>query len=281
MFAIDSHHHVWDPAKNNLSWMGEEHAPINKVFTADDLEPLLKAAGVSHTVLVQTWSSVEETVSFLQLAEKTGFIAGVVGWIDLAAEAGVQLDQLKVLPGAKYLKGIRHQVHDEADPNWLMRTDVQKALSKIAERGLVYDLLIRPRELAAAAACVEAQPELRFVIDHIAKPRIAAGWDQEWEVGIAQLAQNKDRVWIKLSGMVTEADWANWSASDITPYIDHVIDLFGADRIMMGSDWPVCTLAAEYGTTLDLVRSAIANLSAEDQEKVLRTSAIKAYKLNC
>ena len=280
MFAIDSHHHIWDPSRGDFTWMGAEHEPINKVFSVEDLAPLLTSAQVSHTILVQTWSSLEETKTFLDLAGKTDFIAGVVGWIDLTKDAVAQLDRLKQHPAAKYLKGIRHQVHDEADPNWLLRADVQASLLEIARRGLVYDLLIRPRELAASATCVERQPDLKFVIDHIAKPRIADGWDADWEEGIARLAVFKDRVWIKLSGLVTEADWANWSADDIVPYINHVINLFGADRVMTGSDWPVCTLAADYGSTLDLVRAAIAGRPAREQEQILRTSAIEAYSLN-
>jgi len=279
MLAIDSHHHIWNPSEGDFSWMGDEHEPINKIFAVEDLAPLLQSSRVSHTVLVQTWSSLEETEAFLDLAVATSFIAGVVGWIDLTKDARPQLDRLQAHPGSTYLKGIRHQVHDEADPRWLLRSDVQASLAEISRRGLVYDLLIRPRELAAAAECAKRQPDLRFVIDHIAKPRIAEGWDTDWENGLNSLAGLRERVWIKLSGLVTEADWRDWKTSDIRPYIDHVIDLFGANRVMTGSDWPVCTLAADYRTTMDLVREEISRRPEADQECILRSSAIAAYNL--
>jgi L-fuconolactonase len=279
MLAIDSHHHLWNPFVGDFSWMTKAHAPINRQFTQDDLAPLLVEAKVSHTVLVQTWSSLEETEEFLNVAGATEFIAGVVGWMDLTEDVHGQIDRLMKHPDVSYLKAVRHQVHDEDDANWLMRPDVQQGLQVLEINGLAYDLLIRPREIPAAIACVMARPDMKFIVDHIAKPNIRDGWDVDWADQIAQLAKHRSHVWIKLSGMVTEADWAHWTPEDIRPYVAHVISLFGSDRVMVGSDWPVCTLASNYARTMDLVRECIADLPETDQSNILRDNAINVYDL--
>lgn len=280
-YTIDSHHHFWDPSQGDYSWMTPDHAPINRIFVPDDFRPSLAAAGVSRTVLVQTWSSIEETARFLTLANSTDFIAGIVGWVDLtASDVDEQLDALLGRPEGKWLVGIRHQVHDEPDARWLLRDDVRRGLAAVQERDLVYDLLIRPREMDAALATVEAFPGLRFVIDHIAKPEMKAGGFAPWAEKLRRFAGHRSHVWCKLSGMVTEADWATWHPADITPYIDEVIDVFGAERCMFGSDWPVCLLAASYERTVSLVRDAIAGLSPDNQLAIMSGSATAAYKLD-
>lgn len=278
---IDSHHHFWDPSQGDYSWMGPQHAPINRVFAPDDFRPSLAAAGIGKTILVQTWSSFEETERFLALADNTDFIVGVVGWVDLTApDVAEKLDALLARPDGQWLVGIRHQVHDEDDANWLLRDDVKRGLHAVEERGLVYDLLIRPRELDAALQTVAAFPGLRFVVDHIAKPEIAANGFDVWAKNFNAFSAHRDHVWCKLSGMVTEADWAQWQPSDIAPYINEVIRVFGPDRCMFGSDWPVCLLAASYVQTVDLVRNALDTLSNEDRNAILSNSAIEAYRLN-
>lgn len=281
LYTIDAHHHFWDPSHGDYSWMTAAHAPINRVFTPDGLKPSLTAAGVAKTVLVQTWSNFEETEQFLAAAAANDFIAGVVGWVDLTAtDVGNQLDVLLKRPDGKWLVGIRHQVHDEPNANWLLRADVKRGLAAVQERDLAYDLLIRPRELDAALETVAAFPELRFVIDHIAKPNIKSKGFEAWAAKLRAFRDHRSHVWCKLSGMVTEADWSGWRTEDITPYISEVIDIFGAQRCMFGSDWPVCLLATSYEETVELVRIAIVGLSETDRQAVLSGSAISAYKLN-
>jgi L-fuconolactonase len=278
--AIDSHHHFWDPDRGDYPWMVGPVLPIRQVFAPDDMRPLLAPAGMQKTILVQTWSSYAESQEFLALAEATDFIAGVVAWVDLtAADVADRLDGLLAGPGGKWLVGIRHQVHDEADPRWLCQPDVRRGLMAVQAQGLVYDLLIRPREMEAALDTVRALPDLRFVIDHIAKPEIAKDGFVRWARLMKPFGAEAN-VWCKLSGMVTEADWATWAPDQITPYIEEVLNIFGPKRCMMGTDWPVSLLASDYQRTVDLVRDAIAGLDEESQRAVLWTSAAEAYRLN-
>lgn len=277
--AIDAHHHFWDPDRGDYPWMAGRVLPIRRIFTPDDLRPLLEPAGVKKTILVQTWSSLDESRQFLALAHSTDFIAGVVAWVDLAAaNVGDVLDGLLAGTGGKWLVGIRHQVHDEADPRWLCHRDVQRGLQAVQARGLAYDLLIRPREMPAALETVRALPGLRFVIDHIAKPKIAKNGFEDWAGLIGQFGA-EPHVWCKLSGMVTEADWGSWKAAQIAPYIAEVLRIFGPHRVMMGTDWPVSLLASDYQGTVDLVRNAIADLDETDQRAVLWDTAAHAYRL--
>ena len=277
--AIDSHHHFRDPNRGDYPWMVGPVLPIRRVYTPDDMRPLLAPAGVRKTILLQTWSSYAESQEFLALAEATDFIAGVVAWVDLeAADVAERLDELLAGPGGKWLVGIRHQVHDEADPRWLFRPEVRRGLMAVQARGVVYDLLIRPREMVAALATVRALPDLRFVIDHIAKPEIAKDDFLRWSK-LMQPFGNAANVWCKLSGMVTEAHWATWTPEQITPYIDEVLRIFGPERCMMGTDWPVSLLASDYKRTVDLMRDAIAGLDEEGQRAVLWRAATEAYRL--
>lgn len=278
--AIDAHHHFWDPEKGDYPWMTGPVLPIRRVFAPDDMRPLLGPVGVAKTILVQTWSSLDESYAFLALADETDFIAGVVAWADLTSpHVGAHLDALLAAKGGKWLVGIRHQVHDEPDAQWLCRADVRRGLAEVGARGLVYDLLIRPRELPAALETVRALPGLRFVIDHIAKPEIATGGFAPW-AALMQPFGAEANVWCKLSGMVTEADWATWTAADIAPYIAECLRVFGPSRCLMGSDWPVSLLAADYQRTVRLVRNAIAQLPDADQRAILWESAATAYHLN-
>ncbi len=277
--AIDAHHHFWDPDRGDYPWMIGPVTPIRRIFTPEDLRPLLAPAGVEKTILVQTWSSFDESHAFLDLAEATDFIAGVVAWVDLTApHVGAQLDALMAAKGGKWLVGVRHQVHDEPDPRWLCRPEVRRSLVEVAARGLVYDLLIRLREIPAALETVRALPKLRFVIDHIAKPDIARNGFAAWS-NLMQPFGAEANVWCKLSGMVTEADWAKWTPAQIAPYIAEVLRIFGPGRCMMGSDWPVSLLAADYGSTISLVRDAIADLPEADQRAILRDTAADVYHL--
>ena len=273
---IDAHHHFWKLDRYDYPWMGPELRPIHRDFGPADLQPLLAKHRIDRSVLVQTISSLDETKWFVSLARSHPFIAGVVGWVDLKdPRVGNTLDELVALPG---LVGIRHQVHDEPDVNWLLRPDVRRGLNELAKRGLPYDLLIRPPHLAASLQIARALPSLRFVVDHIAKPRIAQrGWE-DWAGGIAELAKCPN-VWCKLSGMITEADWAIWQPASIKPYLDHVLAAFGPDRVLFGSDWPVCLLAGSYDRVVAALETGVVHLSAAEREKVFGGNAVQFYQL--
>lgn len=273
--VVDAHHHLWDPAHRDYPWMGDELAAIRRRFDAGDLRPLLDANRIDRTVLIQTVSSLEETSEFLQAAEENEFIAGVVGWVDLTDPSVANtLAGLKQSEGGSFLVGIRHQVHDEPDPEWLLREDVQRGIGAVGEAGLVYDLLVRTRELPAALETVKRHVGMRFVIDHAAKPRIAAGaWDEAWEKALAPLADHAN-VTCKLSGLVTEADWKAWSPRQLEPYVNRILGWFGPERCMFGSDWPVCLVAASYGGVVEAIRSL-----AGDDADVFGGTATRVYAL--
>ncbi|HEV3102910.1 MAG TPA: amidohydrolase family protein [Candidatus Dormibacteraeota bacterium] len=279
--VVDSHHHFWDPSRRDYPWMGDELAAIRQRFGPEEFAPLLATAGVDRTIVVQTISSLDETREFLATANVTDFISGVVGWVDLTAPSvGETLAELRAVVGGNLLVGIRHQVHDEPDPRWLLRDDVRRGIAAVGEAGLVYDLLVKARELPAAVALVKEFPSMTFVLDHIGKPRIATGpRDEEWEKAMAPLARCPN-VYCKLSGMVTEADWTNWSAADLMPYVSRVLDWYGPDRCMFGSDWPVCLLAADYQRVIDTLELTIEDLNPNARAGVLGQNAERAYGLS-
>ncbi|MFF0163533.1 amidohydrolase family protein [Streptomyces sp. NPDC005263] len=273
--TVDAHHHVWDLSVRDQDWI-EEHSPLRRDFTMADLGPEADAAGVDRTVLVQTVTVAEETPEFLALAAGHELIAGVVGWTDLTRpDVADELARLRELPGGQYLKGIRHQVQGEPDPQWLLRADVRRGLTAVADAGLVYDLLVLPHQLPACVEVAAGLPQLTFVLDHLGKPPIASGALEPWAGDIRALAALPNTV-CKLSGMVTEADAASWTVDDLRPYAEVVVDAFGPDRLMFGSDWPVCTLAATYGDVLD----AAATLTGPaDRTRVFETTATRVYGL--
>jgi L-fucono-1,5-lactonase len=276
---VDAHHHLWDPARADYPWLTDELAPIRRVYTTDDLVPLLAAAGIDSTVLVQTRARVDETREFLATAAATPFIRGVVGWVDLTdPRIGHVLAELRNGIGGDRLVGIRHQVHDEPDPAWLLRSDVGRGLRAVADAGLTYDLLVRPRELRAAFEVTERYPDLQFVIDHLAKPAIRDGVRQPWADLISPFGE-LDNVWCKVSGMVTEADWTSWRPADLEPYVGHVLEVFGPGRLIFGSDWPVCLLAASYQRVADTARAVLGTLTATESEAVFGGNAVEVYRL--
>lgn len=261
--VIDSHHHVWDPSRRAYPWLTDPK--IAKPFGVDDLRPLLDANGVDATVLVQTVSDLDETREFLDLAARTDFIAGVVGWVDLTDPGVAQtLAELKSGEYGHSLVGVRHQVHDEADEAWLLREDVQHGLGAVAESGLTYDLLVRPRELPAALTVAQDFPHLRFVIDHLAKPPIASGELEPWASLMHEFA-GLENVACKLSGLVTEAG-PDWTVDDLRPYVRQAVEIFGPNRLMFGSDWPVCLVAADYGTVLRTLREILGEMELQAVE---------------
>jgi L-fuconolactonase len=276
--VIDAHHHFWDPARASYPWMTDALAPVRRRFGPEDLEPLLAPNGVDRTVLVQTRSSVDETREFLATAALHEFIAGVVGWVDLTADVPKQIAALRAEPGGTKLVGIRHQVHDEADPAWLGRKDVRRGIAALGKADLAYDILVRTRELPAAVALVKALPDMRFVIDHIAKPPIASGASSDWAAHLKPLAAFPN-VFVKLSGMVTEADWRRWTVRDIAPYVQRVLEWFGAERCVFGSDWPVCLVAASYARVIDVCGQAIGDIAMAEREGIFGGNAAVLYQL--
>jgi len=279
MSKVDAHHHVWDLTVREQSWMvGPELDPIRRNFSLEDLAPLAVAADVSATVLVQTVGLVEETVEFLEIAASNDLVAGVVGWVDLTADdIGDVLDGLLARPDGSYLKAIRHQVHDEPDVDWLLRPDVQRGLAAVASAGLAYDLLTKTPHLPAAIQTARNLPQLTFVVDHISKPVIGESLSP-WADQLRELAALPN-VTCKLSGMVTEAPWTTWKLSDLQPYADVVLESFGPDRVMFGSDWPVCLLAATYAEVVETAQTLTAALSLAEQEAVFATTATRTYRL--
>jgi L-fuconolactonase len=277
---IDAHHHLWDLSRRPQPWMDGPWAdPIARTVTPADLVPHLDAHGIDATVVVQASSSYDETRELLALAGASGRIAGVVGWADLTDPGlpGV-LAALAACPGGDRLVGLRHQVQDEADPDWLGRADVRRGLAAAAAAGLVYDLLVTPRELPAAITAVRELPGVRFVLDHAAKPPVAHGEREPWAGRLAELAAlpNAD---CKLSGLVTEADWAGWKPEQLLPYARHVLDVFGPERVLFGSDWPVCELAATYAEVVTLAERATAGLTEGERASVFGANAARAYGL--
>ncbi|WP_411144158.1 amidohydrolase family protein [Streptomyces sp. x-80] len=272
---IDAHHHLWDLTRRDQPWLdGAWAAPIRRSYALPDLAPHLAAHAVDGTVLVQSSASYAETADLLAVAAGDGPVRGVVGWADLTDPglAGV----LAALPAG--LVGVRHQVQDEPDPDWLTRPDVLRGLGAVAGAGLVYDLLVTPRELPAALAAVRALPELAFVLDHAAKPAVARGDWQPWAAGIADLARLPN-VSCKLSGLVTEADWAAWRPRQLLPYARHVLDAFGPERVLFGSDWPVCTLAAGYADVVALAEAATGHLTPAERSAVFGGTAGRVYRV--
>lgn len=277
--TVDAHQHFWDPGRAEYPWMTDDLALIRRRFGPEDLRPLLVERGVDLTVLVQTRSSLEETREFLSLAAETDFVAGVVGWVDLTdSSVGRTLRALQSSAAGAKLVGVRHQVHDEPDPGWLLRDDVRRGLRAVGDAGLAYDLLVRPRELPAALQTAGDFPEMRFVIDHVAKPPIRGGDDRTWSAAMAT-AGLLDNVYCKLSGMITEADWASWQPEVLVPYVRRVVEWFGVDRLMFGSDWPVCLLAGSYGRVMDALLYCLGDLPAQAQAKIFGTNAIGFYRL--
>jgi L-fuconolactonase len=273
--VIDAHHHVWDLAVRDQPWLsGPDMAAIRRTFTVDDLRPAARAAGVGATVLVQTVTVAGETPEMLALAAADPLVAAVVGWTDLTSPAVAdELARLAGGPGGGLLAGIRHQVQSEPDPDWLRRPDVIRGLRAVAEAGLAYDLVIVPRQLPAATYAAAAVPGLTLVLDHAGKPE--AGGDLSWWTAAVRELAARPNAMCKLSGLATgEGDAEGRAAAEVAGV---VLGAFGAERVMFGSDWPVCLLASDYAGVMGLARSLTAGLSAAEQAAVFGATAARAY----
>lgn len=281
---VDAHHHLWDPDRREYSWMdGEGLRPIRRRYDVDDLRTVARANGVDATVLVQTVGDFDESVEFCAAAaESDGLIAGVVGWVDLTLGDAVveQLARVRAGRGGERLVGIRHQVQDEADRDWLSRPDVTAGIRTVGEAGLVFDLLVLRDQLESAARLVGHLDGVTFVVDHAAKPPLVAGETAmaDWTAGLAALA-TQPNVMCKLSGLATEADWSSWTADTLRPAVDHVLGCFGPERVMFGSDWPVCELAGSYGRIVAAAQELTASLSADEQADIFGRTARRVYGL--
>jgi len=271
---IDSHQHFWRYRPETHPWISDRMEALKRDFLPADLAPLLSAEGFSGCVAVQASQSLEETRFLLDLAREHPFVKAVVGWVDLVSP---DLDaQLETFAASPALRGVRHIAQDEPDDRYLARDDVARGISRLARYGLSYDILVFARQLPAAVALARRLPDQPFVVDHIAKPEIKAGRTDGWVDGIRQLAA-LPHVSCKLSGLVTEADWEGWKPEDLRPYLEIVLDAFGPARLMIGSDWPVCLLAAEYPRVIGLVRDFIAPLSKSERAAILGGAAARFY----
>jgi L-fuconolactonase len=273
---VDSHQHFWQVGRFDYPWMSSDLGVLYRDYSPSDLEPILAANDVAKTVLVQASNTVAESRWLLELADQYPFIAGVVGWIDLMNPNCA--DQLEELVAHPKFKGVRHLVESEPQDDWLAQPSVLRGLKQLALRQLSYDLLVHPRHLKHVHTAAEHCSDLRLVIDHLAKPPIARGEFSEWSKQFRPLA-DVTNIHCKLSGLVTEANWNSWTTDDLRPYIDFALDSFGPDRLMFGSDHPVCLLAASYERVLDSFQEVLRDLDDGQRTKIFRDNALEFYRL--
>lgn len=272
---IDSHHHLWKYSAAEYGWISPQMRAIRRDFLPEQLETLMHHFDIEGTVAVQARQTLEETSWLLGLSGKHALIRGVVGWVPLTEGVGVK-GHLERFAGSRKLRGVRHVIHDEADPRFILRDDFNAGVGALMEFGLRYDILIFERHLPAAIEFVDRHPKQVFILDHVAKPRIKGRILSPWDGNMRELARRQN-VYCKLSGMVTEADHQRWSPETLQPYIDVALETFGPQRLMYGSDWPVLLLAGTYERWFRTVRKAIAKLSKTEQERIMGGTAAEAY----
>jgi L-fuconolactonase len=282
--AVDAHHHLWTPSDPGQEWLADPAlAAIRRPFDLRDLHEAVLAgvAGrpVTATVLVQSVARTDESERLLATAAADDLVAAVVGWVDLTGDVPAQLERLQAGFGGRMLRGVRHLVQDEPDPRWLLREDVVAGLRALANADLPYDVLVRPPQLPAAVELARRLPELRLVLDHAGKPDLASGDLEDWSRDVRALARS-EQVVCKVSGLVTEADHKRWSLADLRPAWDTVLDAFGPRRLLFGSDWPVCLLAASWERWAVTVAELLAPLSPHEVDAMLRTTATATYLLD-
>jgi len=275
---VDAHHHLWDLAVRDQPWTSGL-PPLRRSFALDDLRPALSRGGVTGTVLVMTVTVAEETPEMLDLAAAEPLIKGVVGWVPLdSASVADQLAALQARPGGDALVGIRHQVQEEPDPDWLGRPAVRRGLAAVGAAGLAYDLLVTADQLPAAIAAVRALPDVRFVLDHAGNPPADPAAAAVWRRDVTELARSGNVV-VKLSGLVTRGYPGPVPAPEYRSWARTLLDAFGPDRIMYGSDWPVCLLSATYDDVLSAAQAVTAGLSPAEQRAVFAETAVRSYRL--
>jgi L-fuconolactonase len=273
---VDAHQHFWRYNEREYDWIDESMTALRRDFLPADLKPELEGSGFQGCVAVQARQKLEETRWLLELAERAPFIFGVVGWVDLRSpRLPFELEPLARNPK---LVGVRHIVQSEPDERFLLQPDFLRGIAMLEEFDLAYDILIYTRHLPVAAEFVAEFPRQRFVLDHLAKPPIRSGAIDVWERGIRELAAFQN-VYCKLSGLVTEADWQAWKPEDMRPYLDVAFECFGPSRLMIGSDWPVCTVAGSYSRVMNLVKDYLGKYAAEERDAVLGGNAATFWRL--
>ena len=273
---IDSHHHFWKYDPIEYSWMNEDMGVLKRDYGPNELKKEIDEAGIDGVVSVQANQTLAETDALLDYAAKEDFIKGVVGWFPLAEENVAEV--IAPYVDNRLLKGVRHVVQDEPDDRFILGEDFNRGVSRLEEFGLVYDILIYERQLAPSIEFVDRHPNLVFVLDHVAKPRIRDNAMKPWADLMRQMAE-RPNVYCKLSGMATEADWENWTEEQLVRYVEVAFETFGSQRLMFGSDWPVALLAVEYQRWVAIVNDFISTLSADEQAAIWGETAARAYKL--
>ena len=273
---IDAHHHLWRYTPEEYGWLDESMAALRRDFLPKDLVREIAAAGIDGTVAVQARQTMEETRWLLKMADECDAIRGVVGWAPIAGEDFPEV--MEEFEHRPKLKGLRHVIQGEKDENYILREDFNSGIRAMLGSGLVYDILIFERHLPQTIDFVDEHPQQVFVLDHVAKPMIAAGVMDPWAARMRELGR-RENVWCKVSGMVTEASWTSWTPDDLAPYVRRVLDWFGPDRCMFGSDWPVCLLAASYDEVLSATRTVLRELTQPELDGVLGGNAIRVYRL--
>jgi L-fuconolactonase len=273
---IDAHHHLWQYSHEQYPWMSENMGTLRQDYLVDDLRDVLQYSGIDCAVAVQARQTLEETEWLLDLADRSPFMRGVIGWVPLVDDH--VRDHVEKLFDRKKLVAVRHVLHDEADDFYMLRKDFDLGVGVLKEFDLSYDILIFERHLPQTINFVDRHPRQTFVLDHIAKPRIKDGLLSPWRENMFELAKRRN-VYCKLSGMVTEADWKTWTEADLQPYFDIAVEAFGPERLMFGSDWPVVLVACAYKRWVDTVQRLVSSLSMNEQASIFGGSAKEAYHL--
>lgn len=274
--VIDSHHHYWHYNPVEYDWINDSMKVIRRDFLPEDLSGTIQEAGIEGVVTIQARQSIEETEWLIRMANQNLFMKGVVGWLPLI-DTKIE-SYLEKFSSDKILKGVRHVVQGEPDPNFILRSDFNQGISILKKYSMVYDILVVERQLPNTIMFVDNHPDQVFVLDHIGKPLIGQNQISPWKENIMELAK-RENVNCKISGMVTEADFTNWTAGQLQPYFDVIFEAFGPDRLLFGSDWPVCLVATTYKNWANLVRKNISSFSHDEQEKIMSGNAIRIYQL--
>jgi len=274
--VIDTHHHFWNYNPVEYDWIDDEMAVIRKNFLPEQLKETLSSTEVTGVVSVQARQCLEETDWLLKMASENDFMKGIVGWVPLADPSSGEI--LEKYAANKWLKGVRHVVQGEPDPEFILGEDFNRGIAQLKKFGLVYDILITENQLSNTIRFVEQHPEQQFVLDHIAKPKIRQSEIEDWRTNLNKLAKHPN-VSCKISGMVTEANYKTWTEGQLQPYFDAVLEAFGPKRLMFGTDWPVCLVATSYNDWLGLVKKVISKFSITEQEQILYKNAVTVYQL--
>jgi L-fuconolactonase len=275
-YRVDVHQHFWIYNQEEYKWIDTSMAKLQRNFLPSHLNRVLKKNGIDFCVSVQARQTLQETKWLLELAQNNSFIKGIVGWINLKSSSVEQ--DLEKFAAYKKFKGVRHLLQDEDDDRYMLQPDFKQGLRQLEKYGLTYDILIYPRHIKYACALVSEFPQQKFIIDHLAKPLIKEGKIEAWKKDMKELAK-EDNVFCKLSGMVTEANWNSWKQEDFVPYMETLLEIFGPNRLLFGSDWPVFTVAAKYKQVLGIVTNFISFLSPAEQARIMGQNAIDFYNL--